>query len=49
MEKNSAYLDVLLDTDEGLLQSVEGRRIQHLLLDLGSVRAPRHQKELLLL
>jgi len=42
-------LDVLLHTDKALLQGVERRRVEHLLLDLGSVRTPGHQEQLLLL
>ena len=36
-------------THQGLLESLEGTGVQHFLLDLGGVRAPRHQEQLLLL
>ena len=39
-------LDDLVDSHEGLLQGVEGGGVDHLLLDLGGVGAPRHQEEL---
>lgn len=42
-------LYVLLHTDQRLFQSVEGTRVQHLLLDFGRVGTPRHQKQLLFL
>ena len=42
----SVGLDDLVDPDEGLLQRVEGGRVDHLLLDLGGVGAPRHQEQL---
>ena len=38
-----------MHSNQGLLEGVEGGRVQHLLLDLGTVRAPGHQEELLLL
>ena len=38
-----------MDSNERLLEGVKGRRVQHLLLDLGGVGAPGHQEELLLL
>ena len=38
-------LDNLLYTVEGFLQTVERRRVDHLLFDLGSVRAPQYQKQ----
>lgn len=38
-------LDDFVDADEGLLEGVERRRVDHLLLDLGRVRAPAHQEQ----
>ena len=38
-------LDDLVDADEGLLEGVEGRRVDHLLLDLGRVRTPGHEEK----
>jgi len=38
-------LDDFVDSDEGLLEGVERRRVDHLLLDLGRVRAPTHQEQ----
>ena len=38
-----------MHSNQGLLEGVEGGRVQHLLLDLCTVRAPGHQEELLLL
>lgn len=42
-------LYVLLHTDQWLFQSVEGTRVQHLLLNLGRVGTPRHQEQFLFL
>merc|ERR1719394_858481 len=42
-------LDELVHSDEGFLEVVEGGGVQHLLLDLGRVRAPVHQEQLLFL
>merc|ERR1712083_171463 len=41
-------LDKFMHANQGLLEGVEGGG-EHLLLDLGAVRAPGHQEELLLL
>jgi len=38
-------LDDFVDSDEGLLEGVERRRVDHLLLDLGRVGAPTHQEQ----
>ena len=38
-------LDDFVDADERLLEGVERRRVDHLLLDLGCVRAPAHQEQ----
>ena len=38
-------LDDFVDADERLLEGVERRRVDHLLLDLGRVRAPAHQEQ----
>ena len=38
-----------MHSDEGFLEVVEGGGVQHLLLDLGRVRAPVHQEQLLFL
>ena len=37
-----------MDSHEGSLESVETGGVQHLLLDLGAVRAPAHQEQLAL-
>lgn len=42
-------LYILLHTDQRLFQSVEGTRVQHLLLNLGRVGTPRHQEQFLFL
>ncbi len=42
---DAVRLDDLVHADEGLLERVEGRRVDHLLLDLCRVRAPRHEEE----
>ena len=42
-------LDVLVNSNQGLLESLEGAGVQHFLLDLHRVRAPQHQEQLLLL
>ncbi len=39
-------LDDLVHAHEGLLQGVERGGVDHLLLDLGRVRAPGHQEQL---
>ena len=43
------YLYVLLYPNQALLQSIKAGGIQHLFLNLGSVRTPGHQEQLLLL
>jgi len=40
------YLNVLGHADQSFFQSIERRRVQHLLLDFGIVGAPRHQEQL---
>jgi len=42
-------LDVLVNSNQRLLQSLEGACVQHFLLDLSRVRTPGHQEQLLLL
>lgn len=42
-------LNVLLNTNQGLLEGIEGGGVQHLLLHFGSVRAPGHQEQFLFL
>ena len=37
-----------MDSHKGSLESVETGGVQHLLLDLGAVRAPAHQEQLAL-
>ena len=39
----------LMHAEEGPLEGVEGGRVEHLLLDLGRIRTPGHQEQLLLL
>merc|ERR1719481_1667123 len=41
-------LNVLVYSDQRLLESIEGGRVQHLLLDLRTVGTPAHEEELLL-
>ena len=41
-------LDHFVDPHEGSLESVKTGGVQHLLLDLGAVRAPGHQEQLAL-
>ena len=41
-------LDKFMHANQGLLEGVEGGGVQHLLLDLGAVRAPAHQEQLAL-
>ena len=41
-------LDHFVDPHEGSLESVKTGGVQHLLLDLGTVRAPAHEEELAL-
>ena len=43
------YLYVLLDAHEALFERIKGGGVEHLLLDLGRVRTPGHQEQLLLL
>ena len=38
-----------MDSDKSFLERVKARRVQHLLLDPGGIRTPRHKEELLLL
>ena len=47
--KFEPHLYVLLDAHEALFQDIEGGSVEHLLLNLGGVRAPGHQEQLLLL
>lgn len=42
------YLNVFVDSNEGLFECIEARRVQHLLFDACRIRAPRHEEELLL-
>jgi len=42
-------LNVLVYSDQRLLEGLEGAGVQHFLLDLRGVWAPRHQEQLLLL
>jgi hypothetical protein len=42
-------LNELLDSHEALFQGIKGGGVEHLLLDLGRVRTPGHQEQLLLL
>ena len=44
-----SHLSEYLNSYQGLLESLERARVQHFLLDLSRVRAPGHQKQLLLL
>ncbi len=44
-----ADLNKLLDSYEALFQGIKGGGVEHLLLDLGRVRTPGHQEQLLLL
>lgn len=47
--KYHTHLNVLLNTNKWFLQGIEAGWIEHLLLHLRSVWAPRHQEKLLLL
>jgi hypothetical protein len=44
-----ADLNELLDSHEAFFQGIKGGGVEHLLLDLGRVRTPGHQEQLLLL
>jgi hypothetical protein len=43
------YLNILLNSNKGLLECVKAGGVQHLLLNLSGVWAPGHEEELLLL
>lgn len=45
----TTHLYVLLYANQALFEGVEAGGVEHLLLDLGRVRTPGHEKELLLL
>ena len=41
------YLDKFMHANQGLLEGVEGGGVQHLLLDLGAVRAPIENRDVI--